>query len=547
MPTWLLESMNNGNNEKYTAPKLEAEIREGIRNESLASLAGSMRRRGLTRDEMLPTLRKLNETRCESPLSDGELKGIAEGMHRYDPEDPLPHGPASLNYHLNLLPLTDAGNGEAMALLFEDHLKFNHTNGNWLIWNRHFWSVDKRCYATQMAKFMARQRQTAAVEIEDIEKRKYFMKWALRSESHSKINATLKLASSEPKISTTIDDHDQDPMLFACSNGVIDLRTGEIRDGKPEDMISIWTPIEYELNAVARRWEQFLDEVFSSDKDLIAYIKRCIGYSMTGCTREQCLFLLYGTGENGKSVFSGVLHNIFGDYAANTPFSTFLSSQFDASRIPNDLAALANKRLVTASEVKERSKINEERIKSVTGCDPISARFLHQEYFTYVPKFKIWLAVNHKPRVDDTSHAFWRRIQVVPFERRFREAERDKDLSDKLASEYSGILNWAIEGCLDWQKHGLDSPEKVRNATQNYRDEADVLRTFLKERTTISPEAKVGASELYGSYREWCEESGEKAMTRTMFGRRISSMGFQKKQHGPSRRITYFGLGLLET
>ena len=179
-------------------------------------------------------------------------------------------------------------------------------------------------------------------------------------------------------------------------------------------------------------------------------------------------------GENGKTVFLTVFRIILGAYCANTPFSTFELSRYDGSKISNDVAALAGKRLVTASEVKENAQLNEGRMKAMTGEDEITARFLHREYFTFNPAFKVWLSVNHKPRVTDTTYSFWRRIRVIPFERKFTGAERDNNLVAKLREERAGILNWAIQGCLKWQEDGLEPPEQVTSATDEYRNEMDI-------------------------------------------------------------------------
>ena len=311
-------------------------------------------------------------------------------------------------------------------------------------------------------------------------------------------------------------------------------------------MISLSTKIWYDPQARAPRWEQFLSEIFIGDGKLIDYIGRCIGYSLTGLTNEQVIFLLYGIGANGKSVILNIIRALMGDYGANTSFQTFLASKYDGSKIPNDVAALVSKRLVTASEIKESGRLNEERIKSMTGGDPITARFLHQNWFTYVPTYKVWLSVNHKPKVSDTTYSFWRRIRLIPFEAIFVKDKDDKKLTEKLVNELPGILNWAVAGCLRWQKVGLEPPEKVVNATQQYQSEMNIIRQFLDENTISKEGASVAFSLLFENYCKWCEETNEKPMSSNMFGRKMTELGFKKDRIGAERQLCYIGIGLID-
>ena len=305
---------------------------------------------------------------------------------------------------------------------------------------------------------------------------------------------------------------------------------------------SVW--YDFDPSARCPRWLRFLDEVFKGDQDLVAFVQRAIGYSLTGDTREQCLFLCHGKGANGKSTMLSTLRAVLGDYAANTPFSTFELG--DRSGNTNDLAALAGTRLVSAAETSEARRLNEARVKAVTGGDPVTARFLYTEFFEYVPTYKIWLSMNALPTVAGVDEGIWRRLRLIPFNVSFKGRE-DRTLEATLRVEAPGILAWAVDGCLQWQAKGdLGAPSAVLDATEAYRAESDVIGRFLEDRTASDPDPRHGvrASDLYSAYSRWCLVMGEKAETATTFGRRLGDLGFEKKRAGAG--MFYYGLRLVD-
>ncbi len=287
---------------------------------------------------------------------------------------------------------------------------------------------------------------------------------------------------------------------------------------------------------------QFLSEVFG-DNELIDWLHRALGHSLTGDTTEQCVFIGHGVGANGKTRFIEGMRWALGDYAYSAPFSTFELSQ--RASIPNDLAALEFKRFVTSSETNENTRLNEARVKAISGGDPMTARYLHAEFFTFMPHLKIWLFVNHKPKVADASFGFWRRVRLIPFTRQFIGEADDRRLGEKLRAEAPGILTWLVQGCLEWQKRGLDPvPECVKVATQEYRQESDILAGFIADRCIEHPKATVKASELYSAYKSWAEGEGmrdREVLTSTAFGRRMRGR-YQKERRGGT--VYYFGIGL---
>jgi len=440
-----------------------------------------------------------------------------------------------LSYHN-----TDAGNAEAFKALFGDRFCWIPEKGQWFYFDGVRWTEDTEAAQIAMLE-TARLRGRAAMSLEDDERRSKAVKWSLASESNYKLNAALSIAQAMLKVSYA--DFDSDPYLLTCANGVIDLQTGELRPAKPEDRLHKSTGIRYDPTATCPRWERFLREIFLSDEDLIDFIWRAIGYTLTGSTSEQCVFICYGTGANGKSTFLSVLESLLGDYGVSTPPTTFKDYQYD--RIPNDVARLAGLRYVKSVEMKENIRLNEERIKVLTGGDRITARFLHQEFFDFTPTFKIWLAVNHKPLIKGTDEAIWRRIRLIPFERYFKPEDREpqEKLLAELRAELPGILTWAVKGCLRWQEKGLEPVESVRKATEEYRRESDVIQRFLDECTVRETNAKVRSSELYQAFKKWAEENGEVAMSGQMFGRRMSEKGFRKKRL--EKGVHYLGLGLI--
>jgi putative DNA primase/helicase len=334
----------------------------------------------------------------------------------------------------------------------------------------------------------------------------------------------------------------KDLFTLCAGNGVVLLDSGTLRPGYPADRITLHTSIPFDPSAKCPRWDQFLAEIFRDNPELPDFIRRAVGYSITGDTSEQCLFLLYGKGANGKSKFLGALRETLGDYAYNTPFSTIELS--DRSSIPNDLAALVDRRFVTASETNPSARLNEARIKALTGGDAITARFLHCEFFTFRPVAKFWLSVNHKPRVSDDSYGFWRRVRLIPFTREFRGPEDDQHLEEKLRAELPGILAWAIRGSIEWRRDGLNSPACVTTATEQYRIESDPLAEFVEERCVQAAAVSVPARELYRAYTKWAEDRGMKESERlsnTAFGTRMSQRF--EKQHAKQGNL-YAGIGL---
>lgn len=427
---------------------------------------------------------------------------------------------------------TDTGNAELIADLYGNKIRYDHKRKRWLIWGEHQWKLDIDQAVNRYAIEAARKRYKDALYEKDSDKRTKIAKWAISSENRSKLDSATSILKSIFPVTDSGDGWDEDTMLLSCPNGILNLRNGVLRNGKPEDRITMATKVSYDSNATCPRWVQFIEEVFEGNEELIHYVQKAVGYSITGLMSEQVVFFGFGTGSNGKSVFFKTISSILGDYAYDAPASLFQRT-YGGSSNTNDLASIEFKRFLVSSETLSTSKLNEQRIKGLTGGDNATARYLYSEFFTFSPTCKPWLFINHKPMVDDDSYGFWRRVRLIPFDRTFSQGEQDKNLTQELEKEYSGILNWMLEGCVMWQKEGLNpTPEIVKLATQEYREENDELSEFVADKCIENGNAK--ASELFKIYQEWAEKEqglkGKDIMSRVMFGKRISDK-YSKKHY----------------
>lgn len=436
---------------------------------------------------------------------------------------------------------SDTGNAECLIHISGDDLRYCHTRSKWLIWCESRWCVDEDGAAQRAMIAVVRARYRACNAIPDPDQRKKAVIWAIGCENNGKIESSMSVAGNLSAFATIIDHYDRDPLIAACVGATIDLRVCVHRNVRREDFITMQLGATYDPGASCDRWIQFLDEIFDGNAELIGYIQRAVGYSLTGDTREQKMFLLHGGGANGKSVFLDVLTKLFGDYAGNASFETFDANK--RSESTNDLAALRGKRLVTVIETEDGKRLAEARVKSVTGQDPITCRFLYGEFFTYRPTYKIWLAMNHLPSIRGTDKGIWRRIQLIPFNQDFSGNE-DKTLATTLHSELDGILQWALEGLRQWWKRGLDTPEIVTNATNKYRAESDQTGRWIGDAMVQLSNVSVTVAQAYQSYKAWCEANGETAMSQNKLGRVLLEKGID--QSNPRNQRTWIGLGLRE-
>jgi putative DNA primase/helicase len=412
----------------------------------------------------------------------------------------------------------------------------------WMVYDGKRWARDDRSQVMEFAKETVRQMYREAADQPDWSRG--LSEWAQRSEALTRLSSMLVLAQSEEGIAAETRDFDTNPWLLNVANGTLDLQTGELCPHAAEDLITHLAPVDYQPERRSERWETFLAEVFADDADLVRFMQRAIGYSLTGETSEPAFFVAYGTGRNGKSTLMNTVRYVMGDYMQDAPEYTFVKKERSGG-IPNDVAALAGARLVTVSETDSDQKLNMSLIKRVTGGDPITARFLQKEFFTFAPEFKAWMATNHKPVVEENTPAIWKRIYLIPFEQSF-EGREDFGLGDKLKAEAEAILVWAVEGALAWQQHGLAAPEKVIAATQAYREEQDIMAEFFAEKCETSPDKQAQARALYQAYTDWFSRDcglGRQLGEREFSGA-MAQRGFQKRKS--NGKMVYQGIAVKE-
>jgi putative DNA primase/helicase len=447
--------------------------------------------------------------------------------------------PAKPNPFFNL---TDIGNAERLAHYYADQLKYCHPWNKWVVWDGKKWSEDDTGIINQLAKKTVRKIYDEAKQSEDDNKRQAIAKHAILSESNGRIKAMISLAKSELPVRP--ESFDQNRLLLNCENGTIDLTTGKLIPHDKNNFITKVAPVNYDPSATCPQWEKFLNRIMDNNQDLIKFLQQAVGYSLTGDVSEQCFFILWGNGDNGKTTFLRAIENILGDYSQHTPIDTLIIKKKGAAS--NDVARLKGSRFVTASESEKGDRLAETLIKQLTGDDTISARFLYQETFEFEAEHKLFLATNNKPIIAGNDHAIWRRIKLIPFQVTITEDEKDKKLPEKLKTEYSGILNWAIKGCLEWQNHGLGTPAEVTEATDEYRNEMDLLNDFIQDCCIEGPDLFVPAKDLNEAYAKWCEVNGEFHLNAASFGRKLTEKGFIRTQQGKRRTRGWIGINLID-
>ncbi len=424
---------------------------------------------------------------------------------------------------------------EAMALRFSDKhaddARFVAAWGKWILWTGSHWQFDATMRAFDMARIVCR---IASAEITDPKA----VKLAAAVASAKTVAATVSLARADRRHAATVEQWDEETWLLNTPGGIVDLRTGAML---PHDPMRYMTKITAAApGGDCPLWRKFLAEITDSDTELQAFLQRVAGYSLTGSIREHALFFAYGTGGNGKGVFLNTLNAILGDYGAVAPMATFLASRTEQH--PTDLAGLRGARLVTAQETEQGRRWAESKIKALTGGDPISARFMRQDFFTFSPAFKLVIAGNHKPGLRGVDEAIRRRFHLIPFTVTI--VSPDKELSDKLRAEWPGILQWAIAGCLDWQHRGLSPPAAVRNATAEYLAAEDATALWLDECCALDNTYVERSTDLFASWKAWAEKAGEFVGTQRRFTQAIEDRGFAPDKDSKTRRATFRGLAL---
>jgi len=424
------------------------------------------------------------------------------------------------------LHLSDLGNTERMFTQYAANVMYCHTRKMWLHWSRKVWDWNSGAWIEFLAKESVKSIYREAADSLDDDIRTDLAKHALKSESERAISAMVELLKSEPGIPVELSELDSDTWLLNCQNGTVNLLTGELRPHNKDDCITRILSVNYDSEANCPRWMEFLDQVTGDDKDLQDYLQRAVGYSLTADTRTQVLFFLYGLGNNGKSTFLTTIRKLLGQYAVRAGTDTFLIKDKGQGGGPKEgLANLNNKRFVTASELEDGRALAVSLIKDLTGGESIMADRKYEHAFEFSPTWKIWLSGNHKPVIKDTTLSIWRRVKLIPFTKTISPENVDEGLTIYLEREWPGILAWAVRGCLEWQKNGLQEPLAVTGATAIYRKDSDILAEFLEDCCVIEDRASITKTDLRKAYEDWAEENHYDKITQRTFKARLIEKG----------------------
>ena len=480
-----------------------------------------------------------------SPVTIGRIEDAEPAQSGEPPrpeEEPLAPSPA-VTAAAQIVRYTDLGNAKRVGARHRGTALYCEPFGKWSMWDARRWREDERLEVIARAGDLIRSLYPLAKRIKDEDERKAFLRHLHRSESYRSLSAMVTLAKSDASMARLPDEFDADPWLLTVNNGTLDLRTGKLQTHDPRHLISKLAPVTYDPMAQCPNWLAFLDMIMNRRPRLTGFLKRAFGTSLTGVTSDKALFILYGPGgDNGKSTMVDVMQRVLGDYARRTPVETFLKKR-DGS-IPNDIARLKGARFVWASENERGSRLSEALIKEMTGGDKLAARFMRGEFFEFMPEFKLWFATNHKPAVRGDA-AVWRRLKLIPFDITIPVDQQKPrhEVMEIFAREYSGILSWGIEGCLEWQRNGLGVPDEVVAATKEYEAEQDTFAMFLDEKCVRVPNARALSMDVYRAYKAWAEQRGESPVSHKTFASLMSERNFTKAK--TMKGALYSGIGLL--
>jgi putative DNA primase/helicase len=454
---------------------------------------------------------------------------------------------AVLDEHLSGYPCTDLGNAERLVRRCGHDLRYCHPWKAWLAWDGRRWKLDDTGEVRRRGRDTVRAILGEARTEDDDDRRKQLALWSFTSEKRDRLSALISMAEFQEGIPIIPGEMDQDPWAFNVANGTIDLETGALRHHRRGDGITKLCDVPYDPDAQCPLWLATLARCFHRPDPtyrdaLVDYWQRLCGYALSGVIRDHILPVAYGTGSNGKSTILGALLDVFGpDYAMKAPPDLFMAKKNDAH--PTDRTDLFGKRLVVAIETEMGRRLNETMVKELTGGDRIRARRMREDNWEFSPTHKVIMGTNHKPSVRGTDHGIWRRIRLFPFTVKISESEADRTVPERLRAEREGILAWIVQGCLEWQRRGLDAPAEVTEATADYRAEQDVLGSFLAECAREGWNLRVKASELYARYKAWGEGGNEFVLNQTQFSQQLQERGFTRVRNNGT---FYVGLGLID-
>jgi putative DNA primase/helicase len=431
-------------------------------------------------------------------------------------------------------PLHDIGNAERFVSQHGELFRYCQELKCWLIYIDGKWEIQQsktRLY--QMLKQTIKSvYEEARREDFSSDQKEELLDHAKKTSSKGRMNAMLDLASMEESVQMNAKDFNSNPWQINCANGTLNLQTKELQAHEASDYMTKKIATVYNKDAACLEWNLLLETVMNGDRGKINFLRRIFGYALTGETNEQCLFVFYGSGANGKSTIIEAFRDLLGEYAMNMSAESLLQSK---AMIRNDIARLTGARFVSAVEIGMDKKLNESLIKQLTGGDQVTARFLYQENFEFKPEFKLVIAANHKPEIKGVDNGIWRRIYIIPFDVTIPSEEIDKDLPVKLRQELPGILAWAVQGCYDWQEQGLNPPDSIKHAIKDYRSEMDTIKGFIEDICDTGSDERVPLGDLYSKYQEWSDQVCQDALGKKEFGNLMRQKGYSQSKSGGVR------------
>ncbi|MBF0611888.1 MAG: bifunctional DNA primase/polymerase [Magnetococcales bacterium] len=459
-----------------------------------------------------------------------EWLGIKEQTARVSVTNPIPAGQPAVHIEDNL---TCHGMAKKFIKAQNGELLYCRDDEKWLTWEKTHWQFDNDVNTEKRVKCYMEAIMDMALAAKNNDLWHKIQAKCI----HNYLVGVLKMARLEDNVCVERIELDKKPMLLTFSNGTFDLDSMEFVDSNPEHLITRMISIAFDGKEMCPIWDDFVLRIMGGNPDMVSFLQRAVGYTLTGSVKEQVFFFLYGSGRNGKSTFLTILEKLVGPYGIKLSANTLSAKSIGG--IPNDIARLYGARLAVLDEVQQNLRLDEAKIKNITGGDKMSGRFLYRELFDFHTSAKLWMYGNHKPTIVGTDHGIWRRVCLIPFTVTIPDHEVDQDLPEKLEGELPGILRWAIEGCKLWKEEGLNPPATVKDAVQNYRNEEDVVASFIKDECERGVSYEVGATDLYTAYKTYCTNQGEPFLSQKKFGERMTSLDFDKK---PKPKIHYMGI-----
>lgn len=437
---------------------------------------------------------------------------------------------------------TDTWMAERLVAEHGAHLRYVGPWKKWMVYRKGRWVVDAMARAQQLLKQCARELYVAAGKQPEAHVRVSMGKAAVHYESAKGRAAAMTLASYEPEVQVLPERLDVDPWVLNVKNGTLNLRTAELKPHDPRDHLTKRTLANYNADAVCPTWDAFLQRIFAGDLEMITYVQRAAGYSLTGDVGERVVFVLHGVGSNGKSTLVETLMSVMAEYSLAAAPNLLVASK--SEKHPTELADLLGRRLVVCQETDQEHRFDEAKLKVLTGGDRITARRMREDFWSFAPTHKPWLCTNHRPGIRGQDDAIWDRIRLIPFDVRIPDSEKDKGLAKKLRAEADGILAWAVRGCLAWQREGLQTPSKVVAASRAYREAEDRIGAFLSDCCIVRDGAQVTAKALYEAFRSWAADNGEYELSQKALGQRLAERGFESQRTMYARMWSGVGLKL---